>query len=60
MTTDNTKEQHLLKKNKYDEAKRNAYNNISDIPMEYAEAEVVTSVDFVFIEGEGWKLESEQ
>lgn len=60
MTMDNAKEPHLLRKSKYIEEKRKMYNNMRDISTEYTEAEVVTSVDFVFVEGEGWKLESKQ
>ncbi|MDQ0243834.1 hypothetical protein J2S09_001379 [Bacillus fengqiuensis] len=60
MTMDNAKEPHLLRKNKHKDEKRKLYHNMMDISAEYTEAEVVTSVDFVFVEGEGWKLESKQ
>lgn len=60
MTMNNAKEPHLLRKSKHNEEKRKMYHNMRDISTEYTEAEVVTSVDFVFIEGEGWKLESKQ
>jgi hypothetical protein len=60
MTMDNAKEPHLLRKSKYSEEKRKMYHNMRDISTEYTEAEIVTSVDFVFIDGEGWKLEDER
>ncbi|MFC3883337.1 hypothetical protein ACFOU2_07310 [Bacillus songklensis] len=56
--TDSIREENL--KNKYGEEKRNLYSEINEASKEQGEAELITSIDFVFIEGEGWKLESDQ
>jgi hypothetical protein len=53
--TDNIREENL--KSKHEEEKRGFYSETS---KEQADSEMITSVDFVFIEGEGWKLESDQ
>jgi hypothetical protein len=61
MTMNNAKEPSCSSNRKQNEENGEKwYNHAAGGLTDYTDSEIVTSVDFVFIEGEGWKLESEQ